>query len=207
MSTDRGGRIIFDNKHRERYNSLGGLRVIAAFGILIMHVQANMTDRPILSYVSSPIIPSLGIFVLLFMILSAFSMCCGYYEKVKNRLITPNEFYTRRVKRILPFFAVMTIIDVVVEHNLSSVCEGFSNITLFSIFFQREIKVIGVGWFIGVVCVFYLLFPCFVALMDNKKRAVVVTIISVALTCIAVDYFKINNRGNFSLSPSLLLVG
>lgn len=172
-----------------------------------MHVQANMTDKPILGYVSSPIISSLGMFVLLFMILSAFSMCCGYYERVKKRLITPNEFYTRRARRILPFFAVMTIIDVIFEHNLSSVCEGFSNLTLFFNFFQREIKVIGVGWFIGVVCVFYMIFPCFVALMDNKKRAVIVSVISVILTILAVDYFKIDYRENFSLYFPFFAVG
>lgn len=192
---------------RERFESLDGLRAIAAFGIVIMHVQANMTDRPILGYVTSTIISSLSMLILLFMILSSFSMCCGYYEKIKNRQITPNEFYTKRVKRILPFFAVMTIIDVIVEHNFSSICEGLSNITLFFNFFQRDIKVIGVGWFIGVVCMFYLLFPCFVALMDNKKRAVIVTFMSVILTCISIDYYKIDNKENFSLYFPFFAIG
>lgn len=172
-----------------------------------MHVQANLTNKPDFGLLSFPIISSLGMFVLLFMIISAFSMCCGYYEKVKNNFISPKAFYGRRAKRILPFFALMTIIDILFEHNISSICEGFSNITLFFNFFQKEIKVIGVGWFIGIVCVFYMLFPCFVALMDNKKRAIVVTVISIILTAIAVDYFKINYRENFSLYFPFFTIG
>jgi peptidoglycan/LPS O-acetylase OafA/YrhL len=44
---------------------------------------------------SYPIISSLGMFVLLFMIISAFSMCCGYYDRIKNNLISPKAFYGR----------------------------------------------------------------------------------------------------------------
>lgn len=194
------------NKHEE-YSSLNGLRAIAAVGIVIMHVQANITHKPEMGYLSVPIISSFGMFVLLFMIISAFSMCCGYYDRIKNQKISPNDFYKRRICRIFPFFALMSFIDIIVEHNISSLYEGFSNLTLFFNFYQREIKVIGVGWFIGIICVFYMLFPVFVALMDNKKRAIIVTISSIALTYIAENYFCINNRENFSLYFPFFSVG
>lgn len=196
-----------NKEKQERYQSLNGLRAIAAIGIVAMHVQANLSIKPDLGYLSYPIISSLGIFVLLFMIISAFSMCCGYYDRIKNNLISPKAFYGRRVKRILPFFALMTVLDILLERNSSSICEGFSNLTLFFNFFQKEIKVIGVGWFIGVICVFYMIFPCFVALMDNKKRAIVVTIVSIILTAIAVEYFEINYRENFSLYFPFFTIG
>lgn len=172
-----------------------------------MHVQANISQKPNLGFISDSLIPSFGMFVQMFMLISAFSMCCGYYDKIKNSLISPKEFYTRRVKRIFPFFALMTIIDVVWEHSISSLFEGIANITLFFNFFQRGISVIGVGWFIGIIAVFYMLFPCFVVLMDNKKRGVIVVLVSILLEFIAKDYFKIHETINFSLYFSTFTIG
>lgn len=193
-------------QRREQYNSLNGLRAIAAICIVVMHVQANMPIKPDFGWVSE-IIGSFSMFILLFMIISAFSMCCGYYGRVKNNQISPNDFYKKRAKRILPFFALMTVIDVILEHNISSLLEGFSNLTLFFNFFQADIKVIGVGWFIGVICVFYMLFPCFVMLMDNKTRALATVVVSIILTSIAVNYFNIDFRGNFSLYFPFFAIG
>lgn len=35
----------------------------------------------------------------LIMIISAFSMCCGYYERIKSGAITPAKFYAKRYHR------------------------------------------------------------------------------------------------------------
>jgi peptidoglycan/LPS O-acetylase OafA/YrhL len=35
----------------------------------------------------------------------------------------------------------------------------------------NDISVVGVGWFLGIIFLFYMLFPFFVFLMDNKRRA------------------------------------
>ena len=37
------------------------------------------------------------------MIISAFGMCCGYYNKIENNEISVNEFYKKRFQKILPF--------------------------------------------------------------------------------------------------------
>lgn len=57
-----------------------------------MHVQANMTVKPSDNFLTSEVIPWFTNFTLLFMIISAFSMCCGYYERVKSGAITPAKF-------------------------------------------------------------------------------------------------------------------
>lgn len=91
----------------KKYESLDGLRAYAAIGIVMMHVLANIIIKPSSNYVTETIIPYFTNFTLLFMIISAFSVCCGYYERIKNGQIRPNDFYKKRYKRLLPFFGLM----------------------------------------------------------------------------------------------------
>lgn len=142
------------NVKKERYGALDGLRAYAALGILLMHVQANMVVKPSAGYVTERLIPFFTDFTLLFMVVSGFSLCCGYYTRIKEGMITPNAFYRKRYLRILPFFALLCIIDLMIEPDLGSLCEVFSNMTLcFGLLPpDTEIHVIGVGWFLGVFC-------------------------------------------------------
>lgn len=162
-----------NNVKRERFNSLDGLRAYAALGIILMHVQANIVVKPSTNYFTESIIPFFTDFTLLFMVVSGFSVCCGYYTRIKDGTITPNAFYRKRYLRILPFFALLCLMDLVFEPNIGSLCEVFANMTLcFGLLPPDvEIHVIGVGWFLGVVFLFYMLFPFFVFMLDNKRRA------------------------------------
>ena len=151
------------NKNHEFYPALNGLRTIATILIAMMHVNVN-SDYSISGFVASHIISTFGNYVMLFMILSAFSMCCGYYTKVLNGTIPLVDFYEKRYKRVWPFFALLVIIDLIIEHNLSSLYEAFADLTLaFYLLPNPKIEVIGVGWFLGLVFLFYMLFPfyCF----------------------------------------------
>ena len=84
-----------------------------------------------------------------------------------------NDFYKKRYTRILPFFAFLCVVDLLVSPSIGSLYEFFVNITLCFGFLPNygAITVIGVGWFLGIIFVFYMLYPFFVFLMDNKKRA------------------------------------
>ena len=174
-----------------RYTSLDGLRAYSAIGIVLMHVLANIIVKPSSNYVTDTIIPYFTNFTLLFMVISAFSVCCGYYDRVKNGQIRPNEFYSKRYKRLLPFFALMVIISVILDHNYKAICEGFADLTLcFNLLPNPHIETIGVGWFIGTVFTFYLLFPFFTFLLDNKKRGFFVLLVSLIFCYIAINYFS-----------------
>ncbi len=59
----------------KRYDSIDGLRTIAAIGIVMMHVASNC-NYEISGYVYNEIIPSITNFVFLFMVISAFGLCC-----------------------------------------------------------------------------------------------------------------------------------
>ena len=69
---------------KERYDNLDGLRSYAAIGIVMMHVLANSRYAVRGFLFISRIIPSFTNITFLFMVISAFSMCCGYYEKFKD---------------------------------------------------------------------------------------------------------------------------
>lgn len=70
--------------NKQRYDSLDGLRAYAAVGIVLMHVLSNITLKPSENYLTLKLIPFFTDFTLLFMIVSGFSLCCGYYERFKK---------------------------------------------------------------------------------------------------------------------------
>ena len=194
------------------YGTLDGLRTIAVVGIVMMHVLTNMPLN-FGNYLAQHIIPDFTNFTFLFMILSAFSMCCGYYTKVKEGQINLDRFYKRRFSRILPFFALMVLLDFVKDHNLESLCESFANITLcFGLYPNADITVIGVGWFLGLVFVFYMLFPFFVFLISNRRRAWFALIIAIALYAVGVLHFAADQhmpfeRKNILFTASFFISG
>lgn len=181
-----------------RYQSLDGLRAVAAIGIVMMHVMSNLSVKLTIEPLHS-IINSFTNFTFLFMIVSAFGMCCGYYEKFKQGNINLNSFYKKRYIRILPFFALLVLIDLAINPSVSELYECFANLTLaFGLLPNAGISVIGVGWFLGVVFVFYMIFPFFVFLMDNKRRAWFVLVVAVLLHFLAIGYFS---RPELMVSP------
>lgn len=157
---------------KERYGAIDSLRMIACIGIMMMHMRVNNSYK-INGYFYNTVIPSFTNFVFLFMTVSAFGMCCGYYEKVKNLKISLSDFYARRFKKILPFFGLLVMIDVILSPSRSALYEAFADLTLLFGFLPNpgNISVIGVGWFLGLVFVFYLCFPFFCVLLETRRRA------------------------------------
>ena len=81
-----------------RYENLDGIKVIVAFGIVAMHVSSNM-GHPLTSEITTNVIDSMTHFVKLFLILSGFGMCCGYYERFKSGKVNLEKFYIRRFEK------------------------------------------------------------------------------------------------------------
>ncbi len=198
-----------------RYDNINGLRALSAIGIAMMHYQANSRLAPDMGFVTSLLIPWFTNLVMLFLIISSFSVCCGYYERMKNGSISPNDFYTKRYWRILPFFAFLSIIDVVLNFSKISLAQGFMNCTLvFGLLPKSSFDVIGVGWFIGLIFLFYMLFPFFVFLIDNKTRAWAVFSVSLVINFLCQEYFFTESvinwnpgRINILYSASFLIAG
>lgn len=192
----------------ERYENLDGIRAYACIGIVLMHVLAN-ANLGMTGFVFEKLIPSFTNFTLLFMMLSAFSMCCGYYERFRDGTISPEQFYKRRYQRIWPFFAMLCTAELILDHSLNALYEWFADITLaFGLIPNNGIEVVGVGWFLGTIFVFYMIFPFFVFLMKDKKRAWFVMAVCFILHILCIVRFEdANGRKNIIYSSIFFVAG
>ena len=179
----------------KHYGAIDGLRTIASVGIVMMHARANNSyDIP--GFVYNTIIPSLTNFVFLFMVISAFGMCVGYYEKILQNKISLTDFYLRRFQKILPFFGVLVILDFLLAPSVNSLYEMFADLTLMFGFLPDagNISVIGVGWFLGLIFVFYVCFPFFCFLIENRRRAWMAFCVSVLYNVACSLYFQVGRK-------------
>ena len=175
---------------RENYNSLDGLRAYSAVGIAMMHFLANIKSGQLSWMPANHVIGFFTNFVYLFFMVSSFSMCCGYYERVKSGQVSMNEFYAKRYKRIWPFFALLCLIGLAFDHTIGGVWQTFADLTLcFNLLPNPDIQIIGVGWFLGLVFLFYIMFPFFTFLINSKKRAWFVLAVAIAFHFIGRFYF------------------
>ena len=192
---------------RKHYGAIDGLRTIACIGIMMMHVRAN-SGYEVFGFVYNTVIPSFTNFTFLFMTISAFGMCSGYYEKMLNGQLELSRFYGKRFQKILPFFSVLVLLDVVLSPSRQALYEAFADLTLLFGFLPDagNISVIGVGWFLGLVFVFYLCFPFFCVLIQNKRRAWLAFAVSLIYTFVCEQYFNVS-RQNILYSGCFFLAG
>ena len=87
---------------KNHYGAIDGLRTIACIGIVMMHIEANNTYE-ISGFLYEQIIPSFTNFVFLFMVISAFGMCCGYFDRILNNQISLEDFLSKGIKRSCHF--------------------------------------------------------------------------------------------------------
>lgn len=117
------------------------------------------------------VIPSFDYLVYLFMIISGFGMCNGYYQKLKTGTYSIDAFYSKRYKRTVPFFALLILLNCVIEFTPKTVCEGLMEITmLFGFLPNNTLSTIGVAWTLGAIFAFYIIFPFIVFLLYSPKK-------------------------------------
>ena len=114
---------------KERYEGIDGLKAYAILGIALMHVLAN-GEYGIGGFVFERLIPSFTNLVFLFMMVSGFGMCCGYYQKIVDQKISVEDFYKKRYVKTWPYFALLCALDFVISPSKESLFEVFANLTL-----------------------------------------------------------------------------
>lgn len=172
------------------YNSIDGLRVLSCLGIILMHIQANTNYILQGNFVYDIFIPSLTWLVYLFLIISGFGISAGYLEKFKNKNIDLDNFYRKRYMRILPFFCFLIFIALIAEPNIATLYEASIEVLLLhGLLSNNAVSTLGVCWTLGVIFMFYLLFPAFSVLLKNKKRAWVGLLISLWIIFVCQQYF------------------
>ena len=138
------------------YHGIEWLRAMACIGILVWHVKAN--NSYVVPDIFNKVITSFDDLVYLFMAISSFCLCCTYYPEVIGCKMDWTEFYKKRYAKLLPFFSLLIFLDVMIHFSIDSLLEGVTELTLFHGFVPIDFSVIGVGWFIGMVFIFYLVF-------------------------------------------------
>lgn len=156
---------------KKHYPSLDGFRVISCIGIMMMHIQAN-TYYQLDGFVWSKIIPSFTHLVLLFIMISGFGMCVGYLKRFHNETVDLEKFYKRRYSKILPYFCFLIVIAFLYEPSVTNFYDATMEFLLvYGLLPNNALNVIGVGWTLGVIFLFYFLFPAFSILLKSKRRA------------------------------------
>lgn len=202
-------------KAGSHYYGIDFLRAFCCLAILVMHVGAN-SQYVVDGFLYDTIIGSWKNLVFLFMMISGFGMSCGYYNKIKSGKVDFNSLYSKRYIKILPFFAFLLLIAMVMEHQPETFMESFAEATLmFGLLPSSQLDTIGVSWTLGVIFVFYLVFPFIVFLTYTKKRAILTFIGSVIMNYLCVYYFftdkfvnpKFSGRANFLYCLPYFLAG
>lgn len=194
------------NTKKLRYEGIDGLKACAIIGIVLMHVLAN-GEYEITGFVFAEMIPSFTNLVFLFMMISSFGMCCGYYYKIVDHKISMEEFYSKRYAKIWPYFALLCALDFVISPSKESLIEVFANLTLCQgLLPDANISVIGVSWTLAVIFVFYMLFPFFCYLIGNKQRAWLVAVAALVFNFICSTYFNAG-RTNIVYDAIYFVVG
>lgn len=192
---------------RKHNYGIDWLRVIACLGIVMMHMLSKDNNNYSLTgFIAERMIPSFTNFVFLFMTISAFGLCIGYYDKVKSEKINWSDFYKKRYIKVLPFFSVVVLADIVHRHSFEALIEAIPNLTLTRGFFPNHISQIGVAWFLGVIFVFYSIFPLFCCLISSKKSAWGFFAVSILLSFVVEKFYGIG-RGNIIYCLPFLVAG
>lgn len=187
MNTKNQNKTITSPEH---FNSIDGLRALSCLGIIAMHILANTKYELSGNFIWDNLIPSFTWLVYLFIMISGFGMCAGYLSKFQNNAVDLESFYKRRYKKILPYFGFLILIAVVMEHSVSSVYEASVELTLLhGLLPNNAVSVIGVCWTLGVIFLFYLLFPAFTVLMKTKNRAWIALCVSLWINYVCEKHF------------------
>ena len=190
---------------KKHYYGIDWLRAMACIGIVMMHIQSNNTYH-LSGFIAEKMIPSFTDFTFLFMTISAFGMCVGYYQKVKDGKVNWVDFYKKRYMKVLPFLAVVVLMDIVFNHDLTSIVEAIPNLTLTRGFFSNQIEQIGVAWFFGLVFVFYAIFPLFCVMLNSKKSGWFFFMVSLLLNFVVASFYGIG-RSNIIYSLVFFVAG
>lgn len=149
----------------KRLGYLDSLRGIAAVYVLIYHAILVAQPQLVVPQWYAPFFLAGGTGVMLFFVVSAFSLCLTWPRHEKSG-IPLSSYFISRFFRIAPLFYFMMVVtyirDIFVFDAWHSVGKVFINATfLFNLLPQQQEGFVWASWAIGVEFLFYVLFPLF----------------------------------------------
>lgn len=143
------------------FESLTGLRYVAAFFVFLHHFTPKSLPLPLYNFFQE-----FHIGVTIFFVLSGFLICYRYQNNIELKPAWIKNYFLNRVARIYPMYFLITLLPILIYH------EGFTvfilNITFLRGFFKDFIFTgVWQGWSLTVEECFYTIAP-FIFLVSRK---------------------------------------
>ncbi len=163
------------------FPGLNGLRAIAASGVVVRHLSADLEAKLQFTYAARSDLAGYG--VTLFFVLSGYLITyLLLLEKVKTNTISIKKFYTRRILRIWPLYYAYLLIALLCIYFFD--WQGFQSwiIPLYLFLLPNVSMMIGVDvnnlinhyWTLGVEEQFYIFWPLIIKWSKHILRTLVI---------------------------------
>ncbi|CAM4307364.1 acyltransferase family protein [Flavobacterium terrigena] len=203
---------MIENSNKIYFPNLNGIRFIAAFLVIIHHLEQFKKILGFKNHWENPTVQQIGpLGVVLFFVLSGFLIT--YLLLVEEKLtktISIKSFYMRRILRIWPLYYLIILLSFFVLPKISFFNLGewsgmiFNDLPfklLFFIMFLPNIALIifppipyaSQSWSVGVEEQFYLIWPILIKNVKNKKRL----LISIIVGYLIIKIFVFNLLENY----------
>jgi len=170
----------------KRLGYLDSLRGLAALYVLVYHAILLAQPNLIVPDLYAPFFMAGGTGVMLFFVVSAFSLCLTWPRHEKTG-IPLSSYFISRFLRIAPLFYFMMIAiyirDIFVFDTWHSAGKVFINAAfLFNLFPQAQEGYVWASWAIGVEFLFYVLFPLFYYMTSSLWQRLTLVFLTGVLT-------------------------
>lgn len=195
------------------FENLNGLRFIAAFLVIIHHIEQLKSIMKLPNYWDNPMIKIFGgAGVILFFALSGFLITyLLYVEKEVTLTIDLKKFYIRRILRIWPLYFIIVFLALFIFPHLNFlsingfdkniVCGHLIQKLILFVFFAPNLVLVIFGvipfasqtWSIGVEEQFYLIWPVLNKYINNKLLVILVLLFGFILLKYILNYLPYSN--------------
>lgn len=191
------------------FPNLNGIRFIAAFSVLIHHIEQVKVEFGVQNIYANPLIKSMGkLGVCLFFVLSGFLITyLLLHEKGRFQKINKRDFYIRRILRIWPLYFLVVILSFfvfpyipffippndeqswLVENVLPRLSLFFVVLPNIGFILYNSPYSVAQTWSIGVEEQFYYIWPWIIDKFTWKRIFITVFIFSIATIGIVYFYY------------------
>lgn len=163
------------NTPKVQLTGIDALRGYASVVIVMFHIVGipNLTISENLQFIKS----YFGLAVTFFFVISSFSLFLGNAKKYRNENWL-RDYFLKRFFRIAPLFYTMIVVyfifNIFVWDYFCTIPEILINITfVFNLIPGKHEGIAWASWFIGVLSVFYMIFPFLIATIRNITVSVI----------------------------------
>lgn len=156
------------NEKREKLYALDILRVVAAFGILFYHMRIHLQYN---FGILNTFLSQGSLFMVLFFVLSGFSLYYNYYERNLLKLEELKKFYIKRFTSIYPCYLLITLIYMIGHTN--DIKEALMMLPIEVLLLQqfipgaRNFQSNSLTWFLSCLLLCYFLFPFIKGILEQ----------------------------------------